>query len=227
VEDSDVAKRREGRSQVKRRKTRKQGAYHHGNLQRALLDAALMLVEREGPKGVSLRAVARLAGVSPAAPYRHFAGKEGLLAAVAEEGFRAMSDDMQAASDAHKDVPLAEFRAIGLAYVKFAASHTSHFRVMFGPEVSDKSSHKGLREASERAFDIMVAAIADCQRPDLEAGEVNPRRLAVAAWSTFHGLATLLADGQLEEPVETDEQLQELANRVTDVIYRGLSFSGL
>jgi hypothetical protein len=114
-----------------------------------------------------------------------------------------------------------------LAYVKFAASHTSHFRVMFGPEISDKSSHQSLREASERAFGILAKTIANCQRPDLEAGEVDPRRLAVAAWSTFHGLATLLADGQLEEPVETEEQLQQLANRVTDVIYRGLSFSGL
>ena len=67
-----------------KRKSLKKDTYHHGNLRRALLDSALAMVEKEGPHGVSLRAVARLAGVSPAAPYRHFAGKEGLLAAVAE-----------------------------------------------------------------------------------------------------------------------------------------------
>ena len=210
-----------------KRKYAKKGAYHHGNLRRALLDSALAMVEKEGPRGVSLRAVARIAGVSPAAPYRHFAGKEGLLAAVAEEGFRALEAKMQAACDDADGIALAEFRAIGYAYVRFAASNPSHFRVMFGPEISDTSEHPSLREASERASQIIADAIAKCQRPGLEGGDADPKRLFISAWATFHGLATLIVDGQLADSVGTDAELEALGNSVTDVIYRGLSFSGL
>ena len=214
-------------SESAEREPSKKGAYHHGNLRRALLDSALAMVEKEGPRGVSLRAVARLAGVSPAAPYRHFAGKEGLLAAVAEEGFRALEDKMREASDETRGLALAEFRAIGFAYVHFAAHNPSHFRVMFGPEVSDKSEHPGLREASDRASHIIAEAIANCQRPGLEGGDTDPQRLFVSAWATFHGLATLIVDGQLAGMVDSDTDLETLGNSVTDVIYRGLSFSGL
>ena len=214
-------------SRATKRKSPKKGAYHHGNLRRALLDSARAMVEKEGPRGVSLRAVARLAGVSPAAPYRHFAGKEGLLAAVAEEGFRALEIKMQAASDETRGLALAEFRAIGYAYVRFAASNPSHFRVMFGPEVSDKSEHPSLMEASHRASQIIAHAIVNCQRSGLEGGDADPQRLFITAWATFHGLATLIVDGQLSDLVGSDAELEALGNSVTDVIYRGLSFSGL
>jgi AcrR family transcriptional regulator len=207
--------------------SRKKGTYHHGNLRRVLLDSALAMVEKEGSGGVSLRAVARLAGVSPAAPYRHFAGKEGLLAAVAEEGFRALEVEMQAASDSSDSVALSEFRAIGLAYVCFAATNSSHFRVMFGPDVSDKSTHLSLKIAADKASQIIADAIAKCQRPGLEGADSNPDRLFVAAWATFHGLATLIVDGQLADMVRSDSDLEAIGNSVTDVIYRGLSFSGL
>ena len=164
-----------------KRKSPKKDTYHHGNLRRALLDSALAMVEKEGPHGVSLRAVARLAGVSPAAPYRHFAGKEGLLAAVAEEGFCALEQQMQSASQATRGLALAEFRAIGFAYVRFAARNPSHFCVMFGPEVSDKSEHPSLKEAADRASQIIADAIANCQRTGLEGGDGDPQRLFISA----------------------------------------------
>ena len=214
-------------SATKKRKSQKKGAYHHGNLRLALLDSALAMVEKEGPRGVSLRAVARFAGVSPAAPYRHFAGKEGLLAAVAEEGFRVLESKMKAASDQTRGLALAEFRAIGYAYVHFAANNPSQFRVMFGPEVSDKSEHPSLREAADRASQIIADAIAKYQRPGLEGGDTDPQRLFISAWATFHGLATLIVDGQLSVSIGSDAELEALGNSVTDVIYRGLSFSGL
>jgi len=210
-----------------KKKSQKKGAYHHGNLRRALLDSALAMVEKEGPRGVSLRAVARLAGVSPAAPYRHFAGKEGLLAAVAEEGFRSLERHMQAAREDTRGLALAEFRAIGNAYIRFAANNPSHFRVMFGPEVSDKIAHPSLKIAADKASQIIADAIANCQRSGLEGADINPQRLVVAAWATFHGLATLIVDGQLSDMVRSDADLEQLGNSVTDVIYRGLSFSGL
>lgn len=181
---------------IPRRRSARVRKYHHGNLRRAMLDAALGLVEEEGAGALTLRATARRAGVSQAAPYRHFASKQALLAAVAEEGFRTMAQAMRAASAAEGDDPLARFRALGLAYVDFATTHPAHFRVMFGRAAADRSAYPSLQEAAGETFDLLVSAIADCQR----AGFVrpgDPAELALAAWSATHGLASLWVDGQL------------------------------
>jgi AcrR family transcriptional regulator len=129
---------------------------------------------------LTLREAARRAGVSPAAPYRHFADKQALLAAVAEEGFRTMVDEMRRASGEHATEPLAALRAVGLAYVGFAIRHPSHFRVMFGREVADRSSHPALGQAAAAAFELLAEGVAGCQRAGLlRAGDA--RALAVSA----------------------------------------------
>jgi AcrR family transcriptional regulator len=160
--------------------TRRRRPYHHGNLRAALVDPALELVEREGAEALTLRAVARAAGVSPAAPYRHFTDKRALLAAVAEEGFRLMTTALRA-GDAGADAR-ARFRARGLAYVGFATRHPSHFRVMFGRELADRSGYPGLQDAARAAFDALVEGVRDAQ----EAGamrEGDPRELGLTAWA--------------------------------------------
>src|SRR5262245_23788463 len=108
----------------------KGGKYHHGDLRRALLDAALEILAEGGAAGLTLREVARRAGVTHAAPYRHFEDKAALLAAVAEEGFRAVYAEMLARSERVKD-PVERLYQIGAAYVLFAVTHPAHFRVMF------------------------------------------------------------------------------------------------
>lgn len=172
------------------------GAYHHGNLRRALLEAAVALIEKEGSRALTLRAAARLAGVSEAAPYRHFADKEALLAAVAEEGFRAMTAEMDRASEGLGESPALKLQRIGAAYVRYAAENPARFRVMTSPEAADKSRYPGLKDAAEQAFSRLMGALKDCQA----AGAVrpgDPRRLALGAWSLVHGLSALLIDGQL------------------------------
>ncbi|HET7874509.1 MAG TPA: TetR/AcrR family transcriptional regulator [Methylomirabilota bacterium] len=185
---------------------RRRGRYHHGNLPRALVDAALRLVEREGAEALTLRGAARLAGVSQAAPYRHFADKQALLAAVAEEGFRAMTDAMRRASTAHAGDPLGRFRALGLAYIEFATTHRAHFRVMFGRAAADRSVYPSLEKAAGETFGLLVEAIRDCQRAGL-VHPGDPDELALAAWSGTHGLSSLAVDGQLAlmggRPLET------------------------
>src|SRR5215510_5366173 len=101
--------------------------YHHGDLRRALVDAARRLLEAEGPAAMSLRAVAREAGVSPAAPYHHFKDKSELMGAIANEGWSLLGDAMFAAHSAHPDDPL----ALVTTYVKFARSRPALYRVMF------------------------------------------------------------------------------------------------
>jgi AcrR family transcriptional regulator len=199
--------------------TRRRRPYHHGNLRAALVDAALELVEREGAEALTLRAVARAAGVSPAAPYRHFTDKRALLAAVAEEGFRLLASALRGAGDAGAD-PRARFRARGLAYVGFATRHPSHFRVMFGRELADRSGYPGLRDAAQAAFDALVDGVRDAQKAGAMR-EGDPRELGLTAWAAMHGLAMLFLDGRLQSlyghPVE------ELVATVGRNLYRGLA----
>lgn len=193
--------------------------YHHGNLRQALVEAALTLVQEEGAAALTLRAAARLAGVTQAAPYRHFADKDALLAAVAEEGFRAMEAAMRRALEEAGDDALARFRALGHAYIAFARSHASHLRVMFGRELADRSAHASLRQAAQATFRLLVDAIADCQRVGLVRAD-DPEELAVSAWSMVHGFSTLLLDGQLE--MVRDRTPEALADAVARDLFLGL-----
>ena len=199
---------------------RRRKPYHHGNLRRALLDAALRLVETEGAEALTLRAAARLAGVSQAAPYRHFADKQALLAAVAEEGFRALTEAMRRSAAAHADLPLARLRALGLAYVEFATGHPAHFRVMFGREVADRSAYPSLQAAATETFGLLVEAVAESQRAGL-VRPGDPQELALSAWSIVHGLSALLVDDQLRALSEKDADA--LARSVTESLFLGLA----
>ena len=200
-------------------KTRRKRRYHHGNLRRALLDAALRLVETEGSNALTLRAAARLAGVSQAAPYRHFRNKEALLAAVAEEGFRALAAAMRHATAASGGSALDDCGRLGAAYIGFATSHPSHFRVMFGREIANRSAYPSLQEAATKTFRTLVEAISNGQRAGLmRSGE--PEELALLAWAGVHGISALLVDGQraggLGKPVA------ELAEIITRGLFLGL-----
>jgi AcrR family transcriptional regulator len=198
------------------RRHKRLNRYHHGDLPRALLDAALHIVETQGTEALTLRAVARLAGVSQAAPYRHFANKEALLAGVAEEGFRSLMTAMRQSVQACGDMPLARLRAVGIGYVTFATSHPSHFRVMFGRDMADRSAFPTLRQVASDTLAMVVDAIADCQRAGLVRSEEPAADLALTAWSSVHGLSALLLDGVLDRPVA------DVAEMVTRDLFLGL-----
>src|SRR3954468_16224943 len=112
-------------------------SYHHGDLRRTLLDASLALVEEQGIGALSLREVARKAGVTHNAPYHHFPDKGTLLAAISEEGFALLAREMTAARAGARDDPRSRLEACGQSYVRFALKSPAHFRVMFRPELAD------------------------------------------------------------------------------------------
>ena len=199
-----------------RPRSRRPRRYHHGDLPRALLDAALHIVKTQGTEALTLRAAARLAGVSQAAPYRHFANKEAILAAVAEDGFRSLMAAMRHAAAASGGSPLERLRAVGLGYVTFATSHPSHFRVMFGREMADRSASPSLRQVATDTLNMLVDAISDCQRGELVRSEEPAADLALTAWSSVHGLSALLVDGVLDQP------FAEVAEMVTRDLFLGL-----
>lgn len=157
-------------------------AYHHGDLRHVLLFAATQQLEQQGPAKLSLRAIAREAGVSPAAPYAHFPDKESLLAAIAGGGFSLLRDVCVRAAETSGGDP----RALGRAYVGFALGHPHLFRLMFGGTIESFASHPVLDGASQAAFGFLRANLGG----DTEA--------ASAAWAFVHGVAMLLIDRRLK-----------------------------
>jgi AcrR family transcriptional regulator len=197
----------------------KGGRYHHGDLRRALIQAAIELVHEAGPSGITLREAARRAGVTHAAPYRHFDDKEALLAAVAEQGFVELRLSIESAVGARSAI--AAIDAIGLAYVRFARDNPSPFRVMFGAELGDKRRYPSLLAADQAVFELLRQAILAAQR----AGELptgDAARMGMVAWSMLHGVAALVVDGQLERAGVRDDQFDEFAGRVIRTALAGL-----
>lgn len=192
--------------------------YHHGDLKRALLDAALSLVLDRGVDAIRLREVARMAGVSPTATYRHFSDRAALVAAVAEEGFHKLVHMMREAQLPLTD-PVARFQALGITYVVFASGHPAHFRVMFGAQ--PKSAHPALKAAEEEAFALCVSAIRECQ----SAGRIRPGDAvsqALAAWSLVHGLAGLYLDGLVQWAGKGTLSADQLAQQIGEILFLGL-----
>lgn len=201
---------------------RRRRAYHHGDLRRSLLETSLQVIEQEGVSRLSLREVARRAGVSHAAPKHHFGDLRGLHCAIAEQGYRKLAEHMARARDAAPGAsPLLAFQRMGVAYVEFATRHPGHFRAMFHPEVADRSDQPALEQAAEAAYALLLDAMGAAQA----AGEVRPhgtRELALGAWSMVHGLAALAVDRQLEGKGLSAGDAVALARELTDQLYLGL-----
>ncbi|MEQ4301151.1 TetR/AcrR family transcriptional regulator [Plantactinospora sp. B6F1] len=157
--------------------------YHHGNLRRALLTAAATAIEDSGPAGLSLRDLARRAGVSHAAPAHHFGDKAGLLTAFATEGFEMLADTLARVGEESGGSLL----ELGVGYVMFAVRHRAHFEVMFRPELFHRDD-AGLTAAQQRTRAALRAGVAG-----LPAAPVGPAAAhsELAAWSIAHGFATL------------------------------------
>ena len=164
--------------------------YHHGNLREALLDAALALIAAKGPVGFTIAEAARLAGVSPAAPYRHFRDADALIAEVAVRGFERFADTLTRAwNDARPD-PILAFVALGRAYLAFAREEPAYYAAMFEARIAAEV-HPGLQAAGDRAFGVLREATER-----LTVGlprETRPPALMMALhiWAMSHGIASL------------------------------------
>lgn len=176
--------------------------YHHGDLRAALLTAAARLLRDGGTDALTLRALAEAVGVSRTAPYRHFKDKTDLLVAVAAEGFERLRVTLHAV-DAEDTTGIDPFEALGVAYVRFALDNPAHYRLMYGREALSRGEIPALQSAADTIYDEVVALIGTRQASgDLRPGD--PESLAYVAWATVHGLASLLVDGQMEQPDDVD-----------------------
>jgi AcrR family transcriptional regulator len=177
--------------------------YHHGDLHAACLSAALELLEEGGATALSLRAVARRAGVSPAAPYRHYADREALVSAVAAVGYRELAERLTAAHPAPSTPE--QLASVGVAYVEFALEQPALFRMMFG-EPCDRDNEE--RVTATAAVSLYLREIVARCFP-----RADPESLAPAIWALVHGLAFLHLDGKLDASTPST-----VADRVTAAI---------
>ena len=189
-------------------------AYHHGDLRRALLDEAAAVLEVGGVGALSLRDLARRAGVSATAPYHHFAGKAALVTALAEDALADL-DAALATADAEAAAagggPGQRLCALGVAYVLFAVDHPERFRLAFRPEMGDPfgALDAGVVPEDAVGFRRLVAVVRDLE-PDAGRRPV----VAVGAWSVAHGLAALLVDGPLRALAADRARVRALAEAV-------------
>ncbi|MEV7003818.1 TetR/AcrR family transcriptional regulator [Streptomyces sp. NPDC093982] len=165
------------------------GTYHHGDLRVACLRAARELLEEDGSAGLSLRAVARRAGVSPTAPYRHYADRDSLVSAVAAEGYRELAEHLATVHPAPATPD--DLAAVAVVYVQFALDHPALFRAMFA-EPCDPTSEE--RVAATAVITAYVQGIVRDAFP----GADNPEALSTTVWALVHGLAFLHLDGKLD-----------------------------
>ena len=184
-------------------------SYHHGDLRQAVLTAALAVLGESGPAQLSLRDLARRAGVSHAAPAHHFGDKAGLLTAVAAQGYHLLADTLTAAQQSSAD-----FLEVGVAYVRFAVDHRAHFEVMFRPDLYHPDDPE-VAAARQRAADALyggVGSVAATGRgPDIPLA-------GVAAWSLVHGFATLWLNHAL--PATLGDDPETAARAVSAILFR-------
>ena len=178
--------------------------YHHGNLREALIDAAVQLIAATGPAGFTIAEAARAAGVSPAAPYRHFRDAEALLADVALRGYERFSEVLAGAWNGARPDPVIAFGNLGRAYLRFARSEPGYYAAMFDAGLS-LAAYPALLAAGDRAFlvlreatDVLCARLGEAGLSQAGPGEAAPPpslMVALHVWALAHGIASLFGRG--------------------------------
>jgi AcrR family transcriptional regulator len=184
--------------------------YHHGNLKEALLRAALELIAKKGPAGFTFAEAARWAGVSPAAPYRHFRDRDELISSVALRGFQQFEAVLAKAWDDGRPDPMTAFDRLGKAYLAFARTEPAYYSAMFEAGIP-LDANPELREAGDRAFAVLRTA-AEKLVATLPAGSRPPSlMMALHIWATSHGIASLFGRGDAGRrtlPMTAEELLE-------------------
>lgn len=179
------------------------GEYHHGNLKNSLKQAALRLVRERGPRGFSLNEASRIAGVSVAAPYRHFDDKDALLAEIARDGYELLEAEIRRAVERAGDLR-GQLVESGMAYLRFARNHADYFSVMFQAGL-DRSKYPEIERSANAGFGVIRGLARQLER--------TPQRAesrALSAWALVHGLAGLDQDGALNTATGKIQTLEHL-----------------
>ena len=197
--------------------------YHHGNLREALIQSTLALIAEKGPAGFTIAEAARSAGVSPAAPYRHFRDREELMAEVARLGFERFADGLEKAWQGGSPSPLEALQNVGRAYLAFARNEPAYYAAMFETGLP-KSPNAALQASAGQAFEVLCAASRKLIEKLPEKDRPPTRMVALHVWAISHGIASLFGrgNGTAGSPASPDDLLEAGVL----VYLRGLGLAG-
>ncbi|MCC8962044.1 TetR/AcrR family transcriptional regulator [Bradyrhizobium sp. Pear76] len=213
-----------GRRPAKPRPARAPAAkpYHHGDLRRVLIDAAMQLVGEGGPDAVSVREAARRAGVSPGAPFRHFPSRDALMNAVAEEAQRRFRAEIEAAlADAPSGDPLGRFRCLGIAYLRWAMKNPTHFEIISSRRFFDHDRSAGVSSDNAELIGLTERTLAEA----FSAGQLGRRDLKqvqIAGRSLVYGFARMHIDGHLPRWGVAAAEAERMAADILDLFIAGI-----
>jgi AcrR family transcriptional regulator len=194
--------------------------YHHGDLKNALIEAGIEILSLEGISGLSMRKVARKAGVSHAAPYAHFADKQALVAAISTQGYRSIFERFSAAAKAHQDDPPRQLVECAWAYVQFALEHPNHYKITLSGVVEKEKDYPDLVEIAEKCFAALVQVVENSQQAGVLASAPT-YLIAVTVWGLVHGLISLIQEAQVSHTVLERWGLRQMLifslNQITNV----------
>ncbi len=196
--------------------------YHHGNLHDTLIAAAIELIRDKGPNAFSLRELAKKAGVSHTAPYRHFKDKNALLSAIAETGFKTLTERTRNAAMQFDGDPKRQLIESGVAYVELALDNPEITQLMFGGFIdTEKCPKENLDSEADNAFQGLVNLIESGKQSGVFRNE-ETELLALATWSMVHGLAMLITGGQLCGIADEQDQVRDLSAKVESLLMEGI-----
>jgi AcrR family transcriptional regulator len=182
-----------------RRRLHRRASYHHGNLRKALVDAALRMIRENGLESVSVREVAKRAGVSSGAPFRHFPSRTALMTAVAEQAMSRFRDEIvRALEEVEGDAPLARFRALGTAYMRWVVRNPAHFEVISNRALIDFEGSDSLRRDNAEIRSLMEELLTE-QRRDGPLRNDDVKAISFAARALAYGVARMFVDGHFAQ----------------------------
>lgn len=185
--------------------------YHHGDLKNSLIEAGIKILENEGVGGLSLRKVARRAGVSHSAPYAHFADKQALIAAIAAEGHLKIHERLMAAWNRHVNDPLRLLVGSAWAYVSFGLEFPAYYKVTFSGTLENEHIHRDFMEISQRNLQLLKNIIEQCRSTGiLQAEEIDSEIQAISLWGQLHGLVSLIIQGQIPSSLLASVEPQDM-----------------
>jgi AcrR family transcriptional regulator len=197
--------------------------YHHGDLRRVLIDAALQLVGEGGPDAVSVREAARRAGVSPGAPFRHFPSRDALMSAVAEEAQRRFRAEIEAAlSEAPAGDPLSRFRCLGLAYLRWAMKNPTHFEIISSRRFFDHDLAADVSQDNAELIDLSERTLAEAfEQGQLRSSDL--KRVQIAGRALVYGFARMNIDGHFPRWGVADAEVERTAEGILDLLIEGIA----
>lgn len=195
--------------------------YHHGDLHNSLFAAAEELLAKKGVTALSLREVAKVAGVSHAAPYRHFRDKTALVEALAEEGFNRLRTGCEQAQSRFPDDPAHQLVEAGMAYLLYAIEKPAIVHLMFGGTISLDDCGAELKQAADSAFGSLVKIVGNGQKAGIYQ-QTDAIDLTLTAWSAVYGLSLMVTAGLLRKRSNSRAQVKKLGESVAEILLSGL-----